>query len=146
MPFVENKIKETKIFERPNKNNVSVNAIEKSHFSHSEVNSDVKFNEALDTILKTNCHESGNKVLSIKTASYNQKFVEKADYGSEPEEENERNFRKVYNAIIVMEELIRDYVIPVIANRLNDSSQKEPNIDSSETEMSNESHSSSMNG
>ncbi|GBN72345.1 hypothetical protein AVEN_270942-1 [Araneus ventricosus] len=127
------------------KNNVSVNAIERSHFLRSEFISEEKGNEALNTILQANCQESGNKVLSIKTASdINQKFLEDADFRYEPEQENERSFREMNNAIISREKLIPDYEIPVSVNILNESAQKEPNIDSSETEISNQSHLSSV--
>ncbi|GBN48967.1 hypothetical protein AVEN_107651-1 [Araneus ventricosus] len=119
---------------------------EESHFLHSEVISEEKGNEALDTILQANCQESGNKVLSIKTEpDVDQEFLEDADFGSVPEQENERSFREVGNRIIEKAELISDDKIPVSANRLNDSAQKKPNIDSSETEISYKSHFSSVN-
>ncbi|GBM67522.1 hypothetical protein AVEN_73661-1 [Araneus ventricosus] len=44
------------------------------------------------------------------------------------------------------DELIPDYKISVSANRLNDRAQKEPNIYSSKTEISNERHLSSVGG
>ncbi|GBN12481.1 hypothetical protein AVEN_135988-1 [Araneus ventricosus] len=71
MSVVESKMKISKIksLVKPNKNNVSVNAIEKSHSLHSKVISEGKGNEALDTISQVKCQESGNKAFSIKTVS-----------------------------------------------------------------------------
>ncbi|GBM20194.1 hypothetical protein AVEN_216623-1 [Araneus ventricosus] len=94
----------------------TINATEETHFLQPEVISDARSNEALDNILKANCQISGNEVFSLKTESdVTQKFLEDTDFGSEPEQENERSFREVNNAIIVEEELIPDYEIPVSA-------------------------------
>ncbi|GBM59487.1 hypothetical protein AVEN_240583-1 [Araneus ventricosus] len=59
MSFVESKIKisKTKDMARPNKINVSENAIEKSHFLQNEVISELRGNEALDTISQANFQE-----------------------------------------------------------------------------------------
>ncbi|GBM02991.1 hypothetical protein AVEN_14506-1 [Araneus ventricosus] len=146
MSVVESKVKisKTKSLVRPNKNNVSVNAIEKSHFLQSEVISEENGNEALDTISQVKCQESGNKAFSIKTVSdVNQEIIEDAEFGSEPELENQTSFRE--NKLTEEDELISDYEIPVSADRLNDNAQKKSNTDSSETEISYESHWSSVN-
>ncbi|GBM01880.1 hypothetical protein AVEN_218998-1 [Araneus ventricosus] len=82
------KISETKSLVRPNKNNVSVNAIKKSHFLQPEVISEVD-DETLYSISQVNCQESECKDFSIKSESdINEEFLEDADFGSEPEHEN----------------------------------------------------------
>ncbi|GBN66339.1 hypothetical protein AVEN_104830-1 [Araneus ventricosus] len=89
------KISETKRLVRPNKNNASVNAIEKSHFLRPEVISEVG-DETLDTISQVNCKESECKDFSIKSESdINKEFLEDAEFGSEPEQENQEfSYRK----------------------------------------------------
>ncbi|GBM16790.1 hypothetical protein AVEN_9379-1 [Araneus ventricosus] len=89
-PFVESmmKISKAKRLVRPNKNNVSVNAIEESHFLQPEVISEVG-DEILDTISQVNCQELECKDFSIKSESdINKEFLEDADFGFEPEQEN----------------------------------------------------------
>ncbi|GBM00606.1 hypothetical protein AVEN_77402-1 [Araneus ventricosus] len=82
------KISKTKSLVRPKKSNVSVNAIEESHFLQPEVISEVD-DETLDSISQVNCQESECKDFSIKSESdMNKKFLEDADFGSEPEQEN----------------------------------------------------------
>ncbi|GBN24106.1 hypothetical protein AVEN_4061-1 [Araneus ventricosus] len=98
----------TKISKRQNKYRFSVNAIEKSHFLHSEVISEEKGNEALDTISLVKCQESGNKAFSIKTISdINQEIIEDVEFGSETEKENQTSFRE--NKLTEEDELISDY-------------------------------------
>ncbi|GBO08508.1 hypothetical protein AVEN_205967-1 [Araneus ventricosus] len=80
----------TKSLVRPNKNNVSVNTIEESHFLQSEVISEVGDDETLDTISQVNCQESKCKDFSIKSESdINKEFLEDTDFGSKPEQENQ---------------------------------------------------------
>ncbi|GBL87328.1 hypothetical protein AVEN_270575-1 [Araneus ventricosus] len=131
------KISKTKSLVRPNKCRFPVNAIEKSHFLHSEVISGEKGNEALDAISQVKCHESRNKSFSMKIVSdINQEIIEDAEFGSEPEKEKQTRFRN--NTLTVDYELIPDYKIPANANRLKNSAQKKPNTDSSETKTLNE--------
>ncbi|GBN13598.1 hypothetical protein AVEN_260749-1 [Araneus ventricosus] len=102
----------TKISKRPNKYRFPVNAIEKSHFLHSEVILEEKGNEALDIISLVKCQESGNKAFSIKTVSdINQEIVEDVEFGSETEKENQTSFRE--NKLTEEDELISDYEIPI---------------------------------
>ncbi|GBL81606.1 hypothetical protein AVEN_93403-1 [Araneus ventricosus] len=91
MSVVERKMKvsKIKILGRPNKNNVSVNAIEESHILQPEVISEVD-DETLDSILQVNCQESECKDFSIKSESdINKEFFEDADFVSEPEQESQ---------------------------------------------------------
>ncbi|GBN09984.1 hypothetical protein AVEN_269273-1 [Araneus ventricosus] len=135
----------TKISKRPSKYCFSVKAIEKPHVLHSEVISEEKGNEALDTISLVKCQESGNKAFTINNVSdINQEIIEDVEFGSEPEKENQTSFRE--NKLTEEDELISDYEIPVSANRLNDSAQKKSNTDSYGTEISYESHLSSVIG
>ncbi|GBO10122.1 hypothetical protein AVEN_147150-1 [Araneus ventricosus] len=84
------KIFKTKSLVRPNKNNVSVNAIEESHFLQSEVISEIGDDETLDTISQVNCQDSKCIDFSIKSESdINKEFLEDTDFGSEPEQENQ---------------------------------------------------------
>ncbi|GBO07034.1 hypothetical protein AVEN_175483-1 [Araneus ventricosus] len=71
MAFAESKMKisKTKSLEIPNKNNVSVNAIEGSHFLHFEIILEEKGNEDLYIILHVNYQELGNKIFRIETES-----------------------------------------------------------------------------
>ncbi|GBO04159.1 hypothetical protein AVEN_184329-1 [Araneus ventricosus] len=134
----------TKISKRPNKYSFFCKCDWRSHFLHSEVISEEKGNETLDTILQVKCQESGNKAFSIKTISdMNQEIIKDAEFGSEPEKERQTSFRE--NKLTEEDELISDCEIPVSANRLNDSAQKKSNIDSTETEISYKSHLSSVN-
>ncbi|GBM14210.1 hypothetical protein AVEN_167297-1 [Araneus ventricosus] len=117
-PFVESKMKvcKTKILVRSNKYRFSVNPIEKSNFLHSEVISEEKGNEALNTISQVKCQESGNKAFSMKTVSdINQEIIEDVEFGSEPEKVNQTTFRE--NKLTEEDELISDYEILVSANR-----------------------------
>ncbi|GBN23077.1 hypothetical protein AVEN_43470-1 [Araneus ventricosus] len=87
---------------------------------------------------------SGNKAFSIKTVSdINQEIIEDVEFGSETEKENQKSFRE--NKVTKEDEKISDYETPVSANRLNDSAQKKSNTDSYGTEISYESHLSSVN-
>ncbi|GBN77385.1 hypothetical protein AVEN_104918-1 [Araneus ventricosus] len=141
------KISKSKNLTRLKKINISVNAIEESHFFHLEVISKEMGNEALDIILQPKCQLSERKIFSIKTESdINRESLEDVEFGSEAEQENERSFREVVNAITVEDELIPDYGIPVSAIRLNNSAQKESNIESSETEIAKENQLFSVNG
>ncbi|GBM64320.1 hypothetical protein AVEN_25933-1 [Araneus ventricosus] len=134
----------TKISKRPDNYRFSVNAIERSHFLHSEVISEENGNETLDTISQVKCQKSGNKAFSIKTVSdVNQEIIEDVEFGSESEKENQTSFRE--NKLTEEDELNSGYEILVSANRLNDSAQKEFHRASSETEISYESHLSSVN-
>ncbi|GBM51239.1 hypothetical protein AVEN_73850-1 [Araneus ventricosus] len=131
MPFVESKIKfsKTKGLVGQNKNQVPISSNEESKFLQPEVISKVRGNESLNNILRADCQELGSEAFSMKAITdMNQEIFEDADFGSEPEQENDRSFREVDNKIIEKDELISDYQIPVSANRLNGRAQKKSNI------------------
>ncbi|GBN20796.1 hypothetical protein AVEN_1477-1 [Araneus ventricosus] len=87
------------------------NSIESPFLKHEEI-SEVRGNEALDTISQVKCQECGCKAFSIKNVSdINREILEDTYFCSEPEQENERSFREADNTIIVEVELIPDYEI-----------------------------------